>query len=184
MSCLVIAPTAKEIAPFIEYMGSSAGKIPIEVLITGVGSVNTTYRLVKQLSIKRPAMMIQVGVGGCFDRTLTLGTVVVVLEEAFGDLGVVEKGKLRSVFDLGLEAADQFPFTRGKLKNPHTSLLKKSRLEGVKGITVNQVTTLKGMNRSLKEKFDPVIETLEGAAFHYVAILEKIPFLQLRAVSN
>ena len=28
------------------------------------------------------------------------------------------------------------------------------------------------------------IETMEGAALHYVALLESIPFLQLRCISN
>jgi len=29
-----------------------------------------------------------------------------------------------------------------------------------------------------------VIESMEGAAFHYVCLQEAVPFLQLRAVSN
>jgi futalosine hydrolase len=30
----------------------------------------------------------------------------------------------------------------------------------------------------------PVVESMEGAAFHYVCLMEKIPFLQLRGISN
>ena len=128
--------------------------------------------------------MIQAGVGGCFNKTFPLGSVVLIQEDAIADLGVVENGQFKSSFDLGLESADRFPFKKGGLKNPHSSLLKKSRLQKVRAITVNQVTTNNEMNNLMKEKFDPVIESLEGAAFHYVGIMEKIPFLQLRAISN
>lgn len=33
-------------------------------------------------------------------------------------------------------------------------------------------------------KFQPVIESMEGAALHYVCLMEKIPFLQIRSISN
>ena len=35
-----------------------------------------------------------------------------------------------------------------------------------------------------KEKFNADIETMEGAAIFYVCLLENIPFLQIRAISN
>jgi futalosine hydrolase len=35
-----------------------------------------------------------------------------------------------------------------------------------------------------RKKFDPVLESMEGAALHYVCLAEKIPFIQLRAASN
>ena len=30
----------------------------------------------------------------------------------------------------------------------------------------------------------PVVESMEGAALHYVCLMEKIPFLQIRSISN
>ena len=35
-----------------------------------------------------------------------------------------------------------------------------------------------------ENKFLPVIESMEGAALHYVCLMEKIPFLQIRSISN
>ena len=35
-----------------------------------------------------------------------------------------------------------------------------------------------------KEKFSADIETMEGAAFHYVCLHQQINFLQLRSISN
>ena len=36
----------------------------------------------------------------------------------------------------------------------------------------------------LIKQFDPGIETMEGAALHYVCLQENIPFIQIRSVSN
>ena len=35
-----------------------------------------------------------------------------------------------------------------------------------------------------KERFNADIESMEGAAFHYVCLQQKINFLQIRGVSN
>jgi len=34
------------------------------------------------------------------------------------------------------------------------------------------------------DKYNPAVESMEGAAFHYACLLEKIPFFQLRSISN
>jgi futalosine hydrolase len=54
----------------------------------------------------------------------------------------------------------------------------------VKGISVNQITSSKEMIAFYKNKFNPVTESMEGAALHYVCIIEKTPFLQVRSISN
>ena len=38
--------------------------------------------------------------------------------------------------------------------------------------------------KNLKDKFHGEVESMEGAAFYYVALMEKIPFFELRTVSN
>ncbi len=35
-----------------------------------------------------------------------------------------------------------------------------------------------------RDTFNPVTESMEGAALHYVCLMEKIPFLQIRSISN
>ncbi|HXB92561.1 MAG TPA: hypothetical protein VNU72_09740, partial [Puia sp.] len=35
-----------------------------------------------------------------------------------------------------------------------------------------------------RRQYDPTVESMEGAALHFVCLLEKVPFLQLRSVSN
>ena len=57
-------------------------------------------------------------------------------------------------------------------------------MPSAKGITVNKVTDDQVQNQLRKEKFSADIETMEGAAFHYVCLQQKNNFLQLRSISN
>ncbi|MFN2437905.1 MAG: hypothetical protein ABR503_01815, partial [Chitinophagaceae bacterium] len=61
---------------------------------------------------------------------------------------------------------------------------KKESFSFVNAVTVNEITTDKKRMTYYKNRLDVNIETLEGAALHYVALMENIPFLQLRAISN
>jgi len=54
----------------------------------------------------------------------------------------------------------------------------------VRAITVNAATGSEKTRRMHLEKFNPDIETMEGATFFYICSQENIPFLALRAISN
>ena len=36
----------------------------------------------------------------------------------------------------------------------------------------------------IRKKYHPLLESMEGAAFHYVCLMKNIPFIQLRSASN
>ena len=182
MNCLIVAATPIEITPFLGYFKSSNIK-NIDILITGIGLTATTYSLMRQLRLKKPDVVLQAGVGGCFDTSIPLGQVVVVKQEAIADQSVIELNQLKTLFDLKLVPQDQFPFKKGWLIN-NSEVLKKTTLKKVKGISVNEITTSKQKIKFYTETFNPVVESMEGAALHYVCLMEKIPFIQLRAVSN
>ncbi len=186
MNCLVIAATVMEITPFLEYYRGNnqlSANLQVDILITGIGLTSTTYSLTKQLNIKRPDVVIQAGIGGCFDKSIQLGSVFAVKQDTFADMGVKESGKLKTLFELGLVPENQYPFSKGSLVNKN-ELLKKVTLKKVKAVSVNEITTAKKKIALYKEKFDPVVESMEGAALHYVCGMEKIPFLQIRSISN
>lgn len=188
MNCLLTAATAFEIAPFLEHYRNSDlpfyVDIHIDVLITGVGLTAATYNLQKQIQVKKPDLVIQAGIGGSFDKRLAMGTVVAVKKDTIADLGVIEKKQFQSVFDMGFAMPNQFPYKKGWLVNPGLHLLKRNSLKKVTAISVNQVTSSSKMAGLYEEKYQPMVESMEGAALHYVCLMENIPFLQLRSISN
>lgn len=184
MNILIAAATPIEITPLLtELRKGKFDSLELDVLITGIGLTATTFSLMEQFRIKRPGLVIQAGVGGCFDKNIPLGKVVAVKMETIADQSVIELNKLKTLFDLKLVPQDQFPFKRGWLVNnsPH---LKKVKLKKVIGISVNEITTSPEKVKFYRKKFNPVIESMEGAALYYVCLKEKIPFIQIRAVSN
>jgi futalosine hydrolase len=183
MNILLIAATAREIQPFFEYYRNSKKAENIDILITGIGLTAATYHLLKQLTLKRPDLVVQAGVAGCFDTNIRLGTVVIVKKEAIADESVIELEKLKTLFDLELVPRDQFPFKKGWLVNDH-NVLQLSKLKKVRAISVNQITTSRQHVKFYVDTFQPVIESMEGAALHYTCLMEKIPFVQLRGISN
>ena len=184
---LLVAATAKEIAPFIDFIRKDEKQFRqknIDILISGIGLTATAYHLTKHIQLKKYQLAIQAGVAGSFEKGIQPGSVVAVKQDTIADQSVVELKKLKTVFHLNLVPADQFPFQNGWLKNSDPALLKSTGLKLVRGISVNQISTDTKMINFFREKFTPVTESMEGAAFHYVCLAEKIPFIQLRSISN
>ncbi|HVT85107.1 MAG TPA: futalosine hydrolase [Chitinophagaceae bacterium] len=184
MQILLTAATVKEIEPFLALHRNSNKFRNVDVLITGIGLTSATFHLTHQVHLKKPGIIIQAGVAGCFDKKISLGSVVLIRQDAIADQSVIELKQLKTLFALNLVPQNQFPFRKGWLVNPHLALAKKCRLKIVNGISVNQITTSKQMIRFYEKEFHPATESMEGAALHYVCLMEKIPFLQLRSISN
>ena len=187
MICLLVAATIKEISPFLEYYRDTnnqlSGELEVDILISGIGLTSSAYSITKQLQIRKPDIVVQAGIAGCFDKNFPLGSVVAIRQDAIGDQAVIERGNLKTLFDLKLVKQNQFPFSKGWLINK-SEVLKKIKLKKVKGISVNEITSSTQKIKLYKDVFEPIVETMEGAALHYVCLMEKIPFLQMRGISN
>jgi futalosine hydrolase len=177
MQILVIAATEHEIEPF------ATANSQVDVLITGVGVPSTIYHLQKRIQQVDYACIIQAGIAGSFNNDIDLGKVVVVQQDCFADLGMEEKGIFTPVFNAGFANKDEFPFTDGWLVNSTEALLK-TDLPKVKALTVNKVSDSGLQKQQFVHTFNADVESMEGAALHYVCLLEKIRFIQIRSISN
>ncbi len=177
MDLLVVAATKLEIAPFLEINNNA------DVLITGVGIPSTIFHLSQKLSKSNYDLVIQAGIGGTFNGTLENPDIVIIGEDTFADIGAHEKGKFQTLFEMGFLNENEFPFESGWLKN-RSDILKKITMPLAKAITVNKITDDKNQLQELKDKFKADVESMEGAAFHYVCLQEKVSFFQLRSISN
>lgn len=188
MHCLLVAATPAEIAPFTDHLGLTEKldhiELDIDLLITGVGTLAASFAITRYLQHKRPDLVIQAGVGGAFDNNIKLGTVFAIKQDVLADQGVTEKSIFRDLFDLKLTAPNEPPYKKGFLLNPYSTLLKRIRIKKTTGITVNEISTNKKKISTYRERYSAGIESMEGAALHYVCLMEDVPFLQLRSVSN
>jgi futalosine hydrolase len=160
--------------------------IEISVLITLVGGISTAWALKQWLSANPiPDLAINAGIAGSFSEKFGVGDVVIPVSDCFGDMGIETDGRFVTLTEAGLIDADRHPFEGGMImaRNRFVSLALK-KLPGAKAVTVNTASgTVRSIDRLIK-KFNPEIETMEGATFFYICAVEKIPFLAVRAVSN
>ncbi len=177
MQILLIAATEEEIQPFTDNNSE------IDVLISGAGVPSTLYHLQKRMHQIDYDFIIQAGIAGTFNNDIQLGQTVLVKQDSFGDLGMEEKEIFTSIFETGLADKNEFPLKNGWLVNEN-EILKTSSLSSVKAITVNKVSDSLLQKQQLIKQFGADIESMEGAALHYVCLQENIPFLQMRTVSN
>lgn len=182
MQLLLCASTEFEIWPTIKFIQKKS--IPnIDVLITGVGMMATAYALTKRILAKKPDFIVQAGLAGSLNESLPLAQIVLVENENIGDLGVDENNSFKTLFDLNLLDGNSFPWQNGKLSNDFESL-KSSGLSVVDGVSVNEITTDPDKINYYSQQLNALVESMEGAALHYVALQENIRFLQIRSVSN
>ena len=196
MKILVVAASEFEIRPLLQKLTFlkkdndhlahyRAGNNFIDILIPGIGMMVTAFHLGKQLMKEKYDLAINAGICGTFVHQIMIGTVVEVVEECISDLGAEEKDRFLTVFELGLSDPDSAPYINGiMINNPAFASDVILKLPKVKGATVNLIP---GRIQNIENPgiaYSPDIETMEGAAFFYACLTERIPFTQIRAVSN
>jgi futalosine hydrolase len=178
MQVLVMAATEMEIQPFIE------SKPEVDILISGVGAPSTMYRLFKKITSQRYDLVIQAGIAGKFRQgAIGISECALINCDVFADLGVQENKQFYSLSDLNFTDANESPYSNGQLFN-NNSFFMSSSLPQVGAITVNTVSDDIFQANLYAAKYNAHVESMEGAALHYVCLLESIPFLQLRGISN
>lgn len=184
MKLIVAAATEAEIQPTIAWL-KETGRKDVETLITGIGLFSAAFALGKRLSANPPALVIQAGIAGTFRHHIPLGHAALVEKEFFGDLGAEDHGAFRDLFHIGLWKHDQHPFTHDYLLNPFERVPDcLAQLPRLTAVSVNTVSGEAATIERLERQYHPDLESMEGAALHYACLLENVPFLQLRTVSN
>ncbi len=151
---------------------------------SGIGLLASSVSLMKMFVQETPSLIIQVGIAGCFDKKLPLGKVFAVKDDFAGDIGVMENKVWKDLFDLKLDKANDAPYEKKSLPNPWLSQYNLLKLPTKKGVTVNTISTDKNKIDLYSGRYKATLESMEGAALHYMGRDLNIPFIQIRAVSN
>lgn len=196
LKILIVAASnrdAKKIADSLKFMHRIEanfnnyiyGELNIDILTTGIGGVFTSYYLTKVFSIISYDLAINIGIAGSYDYFLEQGFVVNVIQDEFADLGVEDKDNFYTLSEMELMNENQHPFEGGKLRTHGAyDLMEVETLIPVKAVTVNTSHAQFESIDRIRRKFNPDIETPDGAAFMYTCMKERIPFLQIRSISH
>jgi len=188
MKVVITAATVGEWMPAFASINNlyteKSSRLKVQFYQSGVGMLASSVALTRLAIEDKPDLIIQIGIAGSFKQSTQLGKVVVINEEILGDTGVEENGVWKDIFDLKLEKSNYHPFEKRKLPNPWLKKFNLLKLPELNAITVNQISTDEKRIKQLQKKYKPDVESMEGAALHYIGREMGIPFIQIRAISN
>jgi futalosine hydrolase len=189
MRILIVSATRMEIAPVLAAFNQISGRSEtftshtygaheMDVLLTGVGMVPTSAWCAHVLAHNTYDVALNFGVCGSFDRALSPGTVVHVVSDRIAELGAEDDDAFLTMDELNLPGACEF-VNADPPANPV--------LQELPAVTAISVNTVHGNTRSIAEvsaRFRPQVESMEGAGFMCACQIGRVPYAQVRAVSN
>ncbi len=189
---LIVSATEAECAPILQSLSDRkmifswlfAGYLQgqaVEILISGIGAVATTFRLTQVLMQRSYRHAFSIGIAGSFADDIPIGELVQITEDCFADLGIDDNGSFLNLREAGLIDADNNFFSGNFIDNPFPIV---SPYLNVRGITVQTASGNQKRIDELVSTFHPQVETMESAAFFYVCSMMQVSFASFRAISN
>jgi len=166
-----------------------------DVVITGIGAVNTAHALTRYLSTKpRPSLVIQTGIAGAYvPAGIAVGSVLLADTEIYGDLGVLTPEGWRPMEEIGIPLIDATASQPARFNYFPLDAALVARAASAAGalvartgtfLTLSQVTGVRALGDALHARFGALCESMEGAAAAHVCALHDAPFLEVRGISN
>ncbi|MEA1874691.1 MAG: futalosine hydrolase [Bacteroidota bacterium] len=180
---LIITPTLAEAKLLIsalnmkniEHRLYSVKDNSIDLLVCGPGLPAAMFHTMQLLTSKKYDIIQLAGIAGSYNEKLTTGSLVCIESEQFADIGVHDNREFTS---LCTHTEWMEIYRNGKIKNPHRELMHNTKLPLATSNTVNTNNlTLEGIPTA-------DIENMEGAGLFMIFNEMKIPFLEIRAISN
>lgn len=154
----------------------------IDILVTGIGAVPTAFALTRYA--QEYDLVINMGIAGSYNSNFSVGTVVCIKEDAFGDYGIDDRGTFRSLSEMRTSASVSSA-QEEILVNPWINLdFPLLKLPLVKGLTLSTVSGSEEVIARINQRWNADIETMESASVFYVCKQLGIRFICYRAISN
>lgn len=178
----------------------SAGRT--HTVLSGIGKSNAAACVALNL---RPhhSLVLNLGIAGALpgarvkapgsiaqDRPLSIGDVIVASHSVFADEGIQTPQGFQDCDDMGFPLGD---FAHGRVPNDAVlarralALLAGSSIPGVACGPIATVSTCSGTDSRAEEiarRTGALAECMEGAAAAAVCLSQKVPFLEVRVISN
>ncbi len=177
------------------YQGTLTGGNVI-LMNSGIGKINAAHSTTCILERFPVVGFINMGVAGAYAGSgLGNGDIAVASKEIFGDDGVIEANGWSSMESIGIPLVqhgrkkyfNEFPLDNRLYKKMIRSINSTSfqpRIKQGPFVTVSAASGTPSRARELERRFKGICENMEGAAIAHVCALYKIPFCEVRGISN
>lgn len=146
----------------------------------GLGAIDFAIAFQKFLTQNKIDRVILFGLAGAQKNSFSLTQVLIIKNNFNADETVWQKNEFTSFESLGLK---MYKKENNKL-NHGIQLAKKLKYPIADAISVQMLSDNKKFNQLRLAKYNAKIECMEGAAFQKICKEYKIPFVELRAISN
>lgn len=146
----------------------------LRFLIHGVGILPSVFSLQQFIQQHPCDLLLQCGVAGSYHKAFVPGDVVYVKKDKF-ESGAEEKD------------ASLLTLKNLKMEDPMELINPRAFPIPIPEVNALTVSVCSGTTPSIQRRiqtYQPDIESMEGAACHYVALKSGIPFYQIRGISN
>jgi futalosine hydrolase len=177
-----------------EYVEGAIGNLRIVVCAGGVGKVNAAAATAVMIERYQPQLVINTGCAGAYAGSgLSIGNLVVASEEVLADNGVVvaEGWKdlrymnLPSIEQGGLSCYNLLPLSRHasekamQLADYYGVFIMRGRFA-----TVSTCSGTRQYGKTLAQRWNAMVENMEGAAVAQVCVRYGVDCLEIRGISN
>jgi futalosine hydrolase len=172
------------------WRGSVAStNLVIHLAHLGIGKVNTAAGLALAIQQFKPSSVIQFGIGGAYINSFaSIGTVMAASHDIHIDSGVRTAEGWQDMTQVGfplLSQGNETFYNRFPTDKTLTQLMVDAAgLSTGIFATSETITGTFDEGTALQKQFDVSIESMEGAAAAHVCLALKIPFAEVRSVSN
>ena len=187
----------KKLASAIVHKGTFAGK-DIILAATGIGKVNAAILSAAVMEHFRVRKIIFFGVGGAYPGAeLNVGDVAVASKEIYGDEGVIDSGGWHSLKKIGIPLVEsgrkkffnEYPLSLPSLPTLYAGMIGRRsefpfKMKAGNFVTVSSATGTMKRAKELGRRFHALCENMEGVAVAHLCTLYKIPFHEIRGISN
>jgi futalosine hydrolase len=198
MKLLIAVSVLKDIGSFIEHYQITFQKHPslpfihhvsimqheVDILETGVGVYQTTYKTTKVLAKQKYHLALKVSFGNAYKEELALGSVLNIVNEKPGDYGMMIDNEWKDHYDFGLMDRNDIPHIRGGFINMNTSYMNVfAPFKKVVSLTVNNYADASAFHLK-RDKYKADCETGDGLGFVYPCLYEKQNYYHLCVVER
>ena len=177
-----IKPLANDKMSYLHYFKILHHEV--DLLETGAGIYQTTYKVTKALSSQKYHLALKLGFGNAYKEETALGSVLNIVNEKPGDYGMMVNNEWKDHYDLGLINREEAPHTRGGLINLTNAYMNVFMpFKKVVGVTVNHYANASAV-AARKDKYKADCETGDGVGFVYPCLFEKQLFYQLCVIER
>lgn len=166
----------------IDQIETTVTNAEIDSLITGIGTVATTYSVAVALTKQKYDLVINLGVAGAYNEDLSIGETVIIEKDQFSAFGIETDEGFCPIKQSHISHLSDLP-DDGILRGD-TTFADKLNLKPVSAVTADAVHSNQSSIDLIRKTYNPDIESMEGAAVFYVCHKMGVKCVQIRSISN